>query len=375
MEKCYKGTVWTLPDDYLSYETFVVALMNLEFQSSPGWPYLFQKPTIGEWLGYDGFVFDEYQVNSLWCDVQAVIRGEYEPEFRVFIKREPHSLRKAMEGRWRLIIASPLCVQVVWQMLFKYQNDLEINMAYDIPSQQGMILCGGGWEMYLSSWKARGYNTGLDKSAWDWTAPYWAISLDLEFRRRMARGRKVVEWYGLAKKMYDDMFVSPVLRLSNGKRFRQLYPGVMKSGCVNTISTNSHMQVMIHFLACWDQNVSPFPVCVACGDDTLQMLEQAGDVDSYRKYGALVKSASDGIEFVGHDFCKGKPEPIYLGKHFEKFKHVSDEIMPQYLDSMCRLYAHSDNFIIWEELARRMGVLDQCLSREAYQFWYDHETD
>lgn len=265
MEKAYAGTVWELPDDYLSFERYRLALYGLDMTSSPGIPYIYSSPSIGSWLGYDGLEFDEYKVRSLWHDVLAVLNGDYDMVLRVFIKQEPHSIAKAVEGRWRLIVASPLCVQVVWQMLFKYQNDLEIQKCYDIPSQQGIIMVRGGWKTYLESWKARGFNTGLDKRSWDWTVPGWALDLDVQFRYRMGRGTKMSEWLGTAVRMYKDMFDHPVLRLSNGMEFRQEYPGIMKSGCVNTISTNSHMQVMIHLLACWDQGVSHVPLCEECG--------------------------------------------------------------------------------------------------------------
>lgn len=375
MEKAYKGTVWTLPDDFISFNRFADVLYRLDRSSSPGWPYVLQKPTIGEWLGFDGIEFDYCQVQSLWCDVQAVIIGHFETFYRVFIKQEPHSKAKAEEGRWRLIVASPLCVQVVWQMLFAYQNDLEIEKCYDIPSQQGVVLCGGGWKVYRRLWQSRGYDTGLDKRAWDWTAPKWAIDYDLEFRYRMGRGENMACWYSIAKRLYDDMFEHPTLRLSDGSMYQQVVGGVMKSGCVNTISTNSHIQVMIHMMACWDQGVDHYPLCVACGDDTLQKKSQAIDISSYAKYGAIVKSASDELEFVGHEFLAGGPEPLYGEKHLVKLQHVKEEELAEYFDSMLRLYAHSSNFSLWESLSRLLGVSDKVLSKDSYLYWYDVSDD
>lgn len=371
MEEAYKRTVWILPDDYLSFERYERCLYGLDRTSSPGWPYMKQSPTIGEWLEFDGIKYGAYKVQSLWFDVLSVLSGEYDIVFRVFVKQEPHRIDKCEDNRWRLIVASPLCVQVVWQMLFHYQNDLEIDACYEIPSQQGIVLINGGWKQYLELWTRRGYDTGLDKRAWDWTAPGWLLYLDLEFRRRMGRGDKMAEWYVTAKKCYDDMFKTCVLTLSDGTRWRQLYPGIMKSGCVNTISTNSHMQVMIHFLACWDQGISPYPVCVAVGDDTLQCSRQAVDIQAYSKFGAIVKSASDGLEFVGHEMLKSGPQPLYMEKHFVKFLHVPEDFMADYLDSMARMYCHTEMFYVWDRLARRLGI--NIMSRDYYLWWYDHE--
>jgi hypothetical protein len=374
MERAYRSTVWDLPDDYLSYARFRQAIRELEMSSSPGYPYVRGYPTIREWLGFDGINMDESQVALLWMDVCDIIesRGVSENLMRVFIKQEPHKLAKAENNRWRLIVASPLNVQVVWQMLFRYQNDLEIEKCYDIPSQQGVILCGGGWKTFKLSWEARGFNVGLDKTAWDWTAPGWAFDVDLEFRRRMGRGRKITEWHALAKELYLEMFERAKLLLSDGTIYEQKYPGIMKSGCVNTISTNSHMQVMIHYLACWEQGVDAEPVCVACGDDTLQCMFQSEDVEAYRKFGALVKSASEGLEFVGHEFLDSGPRPLYFEKHLYKLMTVKDELLDSYMDSMLRLYCHSPLYSFWEKMCLRLRVYD-VKSREFYQFWYDYE--
>lgn len=370
MELAYDQSRWTLPDDFMSRDGFERSLKRVDMTSSPGWPYCKEKPTNGEWLRHNGLECDRIQVERLWYDTQTVLNGKWDNYLKTFVKGEPHKRTKVDEGRWRLIMAASLPVQMAWHMLFDYMNDVEIKKAYYIPSQQGLKLPGGHWKLYRQQWLHAGYDCGLDKSAWDWTAPYWALKLDLEFRFRMGRGRRMAEWRNIAETLFSQMFVNPVVILSDGSLWQQTVPGIMKSGCVTTISSNSHMQVMLHLLACWDSGVSIHPFPVACGDDTLQTLAQSSNLEAYTKYGVVVKQASSGLEFVGHDFLETGPWPVYMDKHIKKLGYVAEEILPQYLDSMARMYVHTPFFEVWQELAERL-VDGLPLSKQAYLYWYD----
>lgn len=331
-----------------------------------------EATTNAQWLKWDGVNVDEIQKHRLWFDVQKVLADDFDTFLRVFIKQEPHKYKKAVAGRWRLIVASSLPVQVAWHMLFSILNDVEIEQTYNIPSQQGVLLVKGGWKQYYRSWQERGLTCGLDKSAWDWTAPKWAIDMDLDLRYRLCRGNEKEKWHQIARGLYRHMFEDPKLILSDGTIYQQKVPGVMKSGCVNTISINSHCQVFLHLAVCFDNGwpIHPLPVC--CGDDTLQSHIHVHDLDAYRRYGVVVKSASTNMEFVGHEFNDHGPQPMYVLKHLKKLRYVSDDILPQYLDSMARMYVHSPYYIIWESIARELGI-DLPFSKSAYEYWYDFD--
>lgn len=371
-EEAYSSCVWHLREDFLSYEAFLRHIPRLDMTSSPGYPYMKEAPTNGQWLHWNGIKADSMQLQRLWHDVQRFLDGEYPSYLRAFIKQEPHKVRKAQEKRWRLIIASSLPIQMLWHMLFSPLNDLEIEKAYEIPSQQGIVLVQGGWKTFHRSWRERGLNCGLDKSAWDWTAPKWAIDLDLELRRRLGRGESMSRWFDVAKSLYRNMFEDPKIILSDGSVYQQVVPGVMKSGCVNTISINSHCQVFMHIVVCLENHlpIDPLPVC--CGDDTLQNDIHVRNLESYNKYGVVVKSASDTMEFVGHEFQENGPRPLYIYKHLKRLMYTTDAILPQYLDSMARMYVHTEYFYWWEQLARGMGS-SLPLSKESYKYWYDYE--
>lgn len=374
MEDAYSCVRTQIPDDFDSYEAFLRAVSRLDNSSTPGYPHCEEYPTIGEYLGFNGIIYDDFRVRRLWHQVQVVIDSETDLLFNVFIKVEPHKRSKIIDQRYRLIVGSPLPFQVFCHMLFDFMNDAIIDNAYMIPSQQGLVLNSGGWRTYYNLWTSQGYDIGLDKTAWDWTVPYWKIMLVKRLRQRLAYGTKYLRWCQLVEKAYHLLYYRPKLILSNGMVFQQLFGGIMKSGCVNTISDNSFMQVVDHILVCEDVGVSCFPLPVAVGDDTLQCSKQLVDPLAFASYGAIVKSATEGLEFVGMNFSASGPEPVYFEKHLFKLPY-SKSVLVEYLDAMLRMYVYSPRYRLWEELSYRLGVGDKMRSREYYLGWYDYGLD
>lgn len=375
LEEEYAITRTSISEDFDQYSGFCRAVQRLERTSTPGYPYCTEGPTIGSYLGFNGFEYDPYRLERLWFEVQRLLSGDFTGLlFNVFIKEEPHKISKIKEGRFRLIIGSPLPFQVLCHMLFDDFNDKQIEKAYEIPSQQGIILNGGGWRVYYNLWTSLGLSCGLDKKAWDWTVPGWKIRLALEFRKRMVYGRKYERWVYLAEKAYSALFDSPELILSDGSVYKQLFPGIMKSGCVNTISDNSVMQVIDHILVCQDRGVSWSPLPRAVGDDTLSCPWQYTENSGHDKYGAVVKSVS-GMEFVGMEFTERGPMPLYLEKHLYKTAYCTSDVLVQYLDAMLRMYSYSSYYYLWEEIALRCGCLGQMRSRQYYLNWFEYDLD
>lgn len=372
MEKAYEPVLWILPNDFDTYQAFERVIIRLEMEASPGYPYNQEAPTNGKWLKWNGVHADAIQLQRLWFDVRHVFDGQFEMYLRIFIKMEPHKIKKIEQKRWRLIVAAPLAVQVAWQMMFSYMNDLEIDKAYQIPSQQGLTMVGGGWSNFKRSWDQRGLTGSLDKSAWDWTAPKWALDLDLELRKRLARGERTCDWYKISKRLYEAMFDQPVWMTTSGNLYKQRYPGIMKSGCVNTISTNSHCQVMLHMLVCIDANITMNPLPVCCGDDTLNHPLHLDVTGPYARYGIKIKAVSETMEFMGHCFKDDGPRPSYVMKHLFSVRYTTDDIFPEYLDAMARLYVHDEEmFRFWEKLAFK-NKTPLPLSRESYLYWYNY---
>lgn len=372
MEKAYGTARWELPDDYLSYDRFLTVVQELDKTSTPGIPYCYDSPTNGMWLRWNGVEADPFRLAMLWHHVQAVFNDQWDLILRCFVKQEPHKKTKVDLGRWRLIMASPLPVQVAWHMLFDYQNDVEILNSINIPSQQGIVLCGGGWKQYSAAWRHLGIDTSIDQAAWDWTYSFWAMRLELEFRRRQCTGRFRDSWFDLASLLYERMYVNVKISLTDGSIWIQREPGLQKSGCVNTISSNSHGGPIYHIYAAILDGFPVHPIPRVVGDDKLSRHNQMIRPETLKRMGIMEKYALQGVEFVGHQFDEGSgPRPLYVQKHIMSLLYQSDENLRDAAESFVRMYTHSPLLPFWREIARRLRA--PLMSEWAYRYWYDYE--
>lgn len=358
--------------NWFTYENYLSVLDILEMSSSPGIGFSKEAPTIGDWLKFDGINYDRYQVAELWSRVRYLYEmEEIDSIWKTFIKVEPHKVSKMETKRWRLIMACPLDCQVLWHMVFAKQNHLEVIHALEIPSAQGITIPYGGWRLHYQQWNERKLLCGSDKSAWDWTVSGWMLDLDLRFRQRIIHTDD--DWLVTARKLYKNAFGNTLIQLSDGRRFRQMHPGVMKSGCVNTISTNSHAQVFLHILYSLRKGISIEPMLVAVGDDTLQAEEHIQDLELYESFGVKIKTVSTTLEFVGREWSDEGMMPMYTSKHLFSIMYKSDDLIPEILDAYAREYVNiPEYFQFWYELARVLGYPSSVHSRAYYKYWLDN---
>lgn len=376
-EEALHPASYFLPGDYLSRERFETVLLTLNYQASPGYPYSKEYPTIGEWLGFDGISFNAYQVERIWYDVGLIIKGDTEMVLKAFIKMEPHKITKAMEGRWRVIMCFPLNYQILWKMLFDYGNVQLLKASYDTPVQHGLKMVGGDWKLYRSQWVHMGFNAGTDISAFDWCVTYRKMKLVYELRRRLAKGPHVEEWFSLASRLLKELFIRPKILFPSGEISILEVPAVQKSGSPNTIADNSVLRLLEAVVVSLESGRSIYPLPRVVGDDALEKVNLASEqVESlkvaYQCRGWILKQVVPGLDFVGHVFLPSGPEPLYEGKHLWRFVYMPEEIVPEFLESMARLYAHSPLFGMWEALAYERGV--KLLSQDYYKTWYDFEA-
>lgn len=363
MEKAYSGLPG-VDENWASRENFLSELRNLDLTSSPGWPYMRSASTIKQWLGADDFGnYDEQRVEMLWYDTQQVLAGTYEHWFRVFVKDEPHKAAKVKAGRWRLIIAASLPVQMAWRLCFSRQNDWLNENPYSTPSAHGLVFAHGGWRRFKAHCQSAGIRYSRDISAWDINAPGWVFRLIREFRTRM---RGPDSWRTVVSGLYRDAFKDSRLLFSRGFVLQQTFEGFMKSGLFNTIADNSLAMVMMHVLASFRARV-PVGAVWATGDDVLQSYISDGYIRELEGLGCKVKEYSQCLDFMGTNFSK-KPKPMYFHKHIVNAITVKVDVLPDLLDSYLRLYAYSDRRLLWETFAQVMGI--RVHSGAYYECWY-----
>lgn len=347
----------------MSYENFRKELFQIDGSSSPGWPYMQVATTNAQWLGADGLGnYDEQRVALLWHDVTRVLSGTFEHRFRAFVKDEPHKKNKILAGKWRLIFASALPVQMVWRMAFSHQNKWLNANPYTTPSAHGLVFPFGGWRRFKAHLDSKGLVWSRDISAWDVNAPGWVM--ELVKRLRISWGGPS-SWIRVVNMLYEDAFSNARLQFSNGIVLQQVFKGFQKSGLYNTISDNSLGMFLGHVVSSYRAQL-PVGAMWATGDDVLQSHISDAYLDRLGELGFKVKEYVKAPVFMGTDFT-GPPVPVYFEKHVVNFCTTTAD-KADVLESYLRLYAYSELSEFWEQVGIELGL--KVRSRTYCQFWY-----
>jgi hypothetical protein len=96
------------------------AINALNPDSSPGFPLMYHSATNKE------VVSNPLHNASLRLMVKTRLQSGTHGLVRVFVKREPHSLKKVSEGRYRLISSVSAQDQVVERLLHSYLDEYEL---------------------------------------------------------------------------------------------------------------------------------------------------------------------------------------------------------------------------------------------------------
>lgn len=356
---------WRIADDFLERSHFERVISRLDWTSSPGYPYM-RRATNNRIL----FGLDEDNnpnracVDGIWAIVQRRISGEQGPDpIRLFIKAEAHSARKLEREKYRLISSVSVVDQIVDHMLFDECNDKLLEEHCYIPNKPGWSPFVGGWrQMPHEKWLA------TDASSWDWTVMPWLLEAALSLRVELCDNMNDV-WFDLATRRYKELFCNPELITSGGLVIRQLNPGVMKSGCVNTIADNSIMQVILHVRVCLLLGLKVEDL-MTMGDDRLQ--KPFPEWDRYlekTKEFCIIKSVKLANEFAGYEFRGNQVIPVHRGKHAFNLLHMSQEFEAEIADSYALNY-HRSPYRNWmEKLFEEMGL--KVLSRESRDLIFD----
>ncbi|CAQ48413.1 RNA-dependent RNA polymerase [Imperata yellow mottle virus] len=241
-----------------------------------------------------------------WTPKELVQRGLVDP-VRLFVKQEPHTMRKIRERRFRLISSVSLVDQLVERMLFGPQNATEISMWHLCPSKPGMGMSTPSQVEML--WKDVAHKHSLhqaaeaDISAFDWSVQDWELWADLAIRLQLGSFPDLMRRAAISR-FY--CFMNSVFQLSDGTLIEQNLPGLMKSGSYCTSSTNSRIR-------CLMAELIGSPWCIAMGDDSVEGWVEGAQ----EKYAALGHTCK---EYVACPSKQGR-----LGKELLSFNFCSHE--------------------------------------------------
>jgi hypothetical protein len=193
-------------------------------------------------------------INRGWCD-----------PMRVFVKDEPHSMKKRQQRRWRLINSLSITDQIVERLLFSTQDSAEIAVWEHIPSKSGMGLDDESVSKLLRYADANNLNLSTDVENWDWRAPDQFIRAEAKCRvllnqaRDVSWERCVLNWYVLHSHR--------VLMLSNGTCFKRTILGGQASGRKVTSSSNGRARCLLEAVVA--ARLGYEPAFMTQGDDAV----------------------------------------------------------------------------------------------------------
>lgn len=351
MAKRYQPARWVIPEDLCEKTHFLrVVREKVDPTSSPGYPLCLSHTTNRQLFQFDEFGnFSEERAEMVWSMVRDRLENRYSDPIRLFVKPEPHKRSKLELERYRLISSVSVVDSIIDHMLFSQFNDA-------ITENHSQLSCKVGWSQYGGGWLSVPLDgVAMDKSSWDWTVRPWLLELVLDVRRRTCKNLNP-RWEDLARWRYEQLYAAPTFVTSGGLFFRQTRPGIMKSGCVNTISDNSLMQEIIHLRACLTLDCTVGWI-MTMGDDTYQ--EQPEDLEAYcdevSKY-CILKQVLHSAEFAGVRVGPGHVEPAYWAKHCYNLLHVSDKFKQEFANGYALFYHHSKFFPLVEKILNQLDV-------------------
>lgn len=319
---------WSIPDDFMTRSHFDRVVNELDWNSSPGVPYCYTATTNRILFKVVDGIPDSSVCDVFWRALQQRLADRSSDPIRLFIKPEPINARKLNAGRFRIISSVSVLDQIIDSMIFGDLNQRIVDTHNFHPIKVGWSPYKGGWRMMPQS------GVSIDKSKWDFTVRAWMVALELDIRKALC-DNLTPQWVDLATWRFQQLYADAILQTSGGYLYKQKFVGYQKSGCVNTIISNSIMQLILHCRV--SNEIGEIPQWIAVlGDDTVQrrtlLLEQY--LERLSQY-CIIKDVRDGVEFAGHRFMGFRVEPLYRGKHAFNMLHVS----PSYYEDLARSYA------------------------------------
>jgi len=249
---------------------------------------------------------------------------------RVFVKDEPHKLKKLLEGRVRLIMSVSIVDKIIEMLLHRHCNKLEIEYHNTIPSKPGMGFDVDETTKIYDEVHEMSEPTGQDVQGWDWSYQGYMTLNEVERRRRLTTNW-TIQWFKIA---YTQAicFSHVVFMFSDGIMVTCNYDGIQLSGRYLTSSSNSYGRVFIGNLVALIQDTKNYKI-IANGDDSVEEFIE-GSSEVYEELGFKIKQCEkieDQFEFCSNIYYKNCSYTNNPCKTLMNLLHqdVSDKLMLQ----------------------------------------------
>lgn len=268
---------------------------------------------------------------------------------KVFPKSEPNKAKKVERRMIRVVTGFPLHKMVKNQAIFRESLETAVQKWKESPIKYAFNPGLPGHIEHLASCFTRCPVEEADKSNWDFHMFGYIFDLCKEIHIRLAvqpasmSDKEFEEWKIDAAGAYDEVYKNIEYACTNGKVYASPFEGIMKSGWLCTIFTNSLGQVVLHVLTmmrCGQTNadiLSSKNCLVAGGDDTMNSFAspklKPKYIEESEKLGFPLEFKSnkgfEGSEFFSNHFKEFRGmwgfEPVRFTKHVEKMGKLKNE--------------------------------------------------
>ena len=373
METFYRYSMTQLRPDFSSKEhikNVIEKIMKENGDKSPGRVFMAQgygtnKDVLMK-VGMPALVeiVDE-RINSLLDCSEEESKTNSDP-VRIFIKNEPHSMKKVNQKRWRLIWGVSLVDQIIDRICYQELCEKSIENADKQAAKPGFSFKHGGVSKLMQKHDNGKSNwISFDASQFDFTVSGWLFDVVRQLNSRLitndCNGKLKMTWELLTKsRELAATFGS--FAFSDGTVCEKTIPGVQLSGRYTTIDSNSKIMILIRVLYDVARNkASDVNGIIAMGDDTVQsgLTENLEDFILFCKQicGITLTVESKPGTLVEQNFCSMDFKKLngntycYIPRNFDKNMYAlcnMDVKKVQYMgDTMLNLcidYAFHDKF-------------------------------
>jgi hypothetical protein len=298
----------------------------LKNDSTPGVPYAFTASRNDKLLEALGDRFDECIiariVNRLGVTLESLktmsradlIKMNLVDPVRVFVKGEPHKVKKILEGRVRLIMSVSVVDKMIEMLLMRHLSKLEIQNWDRIPSKPGIGFSERDVNSVYFDVMSNKPMSSTDVEAWDWSCQEWQLVEEAECAILLCDNpTKVWEHLMRVTALIESR---SVYQFSDGTLVAPSFTGLVNSGKFKTSRGNSFMRAQLATLIGCDR-------CSSAGDDTIERTVTDA-IAKYAFYGFKIKvydSVEDSFEFCSRLYTPNGSWPVNYEKILMNLLH------------------------------------------------------
>lgn len=315
--------------------TSFVANGCIKMDASPGLPYSATYATNKKFLETS----IHFIIHLVWSRIQLRLKyqkvtdpiemvklGLCDP-VKLFVKEEPHKLRKIIEGRVRLIMSVSIIDKFIEMILIKSLKDLEIANWVNIPSKPGMGFTPDMVKTIYDRVHEMKRPVSTDVEGWDWSVTQWLLDADADMMIRLCNN-PFEDWKNLIMTS-SSLEGNSLYCLSNSKMYTLAIRGNQNSGKLKTSMSNSRMRALVAVVAGCDD-------CICMGDDNIEEYIE-GAIEKYQNMGIKVKIYEEiqtEFEFCSKIFQQNSCYPVSYGKTLMKLLHQRPRSWEEYVGYM-----------------------------------------